>query len=83
MSDTHAPIGFFNTMHQGDYAIHCAVVVSWEEIERILGHGYAFAREDHAKIVAALVAAGAPRWVEYARLSVDPDGWYLIGPARS
>lgn len=78
-----APIEFLqcpihDSRHQDIYSVHDGIVVSWDEVRRILGHDFTYAPEDRATLVAELLRAGAPRWVEYARLLMDTSGWCLI-----
>jgi len=60
---------------------YLAIQVPWEEVARVLGHEPEGTAEEGAALVAALLAAGAPAWVEGAEGWTDQRGWGLIGPA--
>ena len=59
-----------------------AIEVSWDEVERVLGHPHQGSPEDDARLTEALLAAGAPSWVDAPATEgwVDEHGWGLIWP---
>jgi hypothetical protein len=57
-----------------------AVYLPWWQVEEILGHVYDGEREDLERVKAAVLEAGAPRWVQQVVYDgVEADGMYLIG----
>jgi len=53
-----------------------AVFVCWAEVERVLDEAPAGTPEQDQKLIAALVDAGAPEWVQDADIGwVDEEGW--------
>jgi len=59
---------------------HLAIQVPWSEVARVLGHPAEGTAEEDSMLVAALLAAGAPAWVQEAQGWADEYGWGLIGP---
>ncbi len=57
-----------------------AVSVDFDDIEALLGRPHRGTPEDDEAIVAALLATGAPAWVETAEGALD-GCWCLLGPA--
>jgi len=57
-----------------------ALIVSWLEVERILGHEHEGTSDDDAFLLSALRDAGAPEWIEGAEGFTDTEGWGLMGP---
>lgn len=55
-----------------------AIVLSWAEVEEILGHAHNGTPEDDGALVAHLVAQGAPEWVRQAPGENTEEGWYLV-----
>lgn len=59
---------------------YLAVYLPWRQVEEILGHEYDGEREDLEQLKAAVLEAGAPRWVQQVMYDgVEADGMYLIG----
>jgi len=56
-----------------------AVMLSWDEVEEILGREHRGTPADDDALVAHLLEAGAPEWVRDAEGATDEDGWYLLG----
>ncbi len=53
-----------------------AVFVRWNEVDRVLGETHTGTPEQDQKLIAALVDAGAPEWVQDADSGwVDEYGW--------
>jgi hypothetical protein len=57
-----------------------AVQVPWSEVERT--GGYDPTPDGDRGLVALLLIAGAPSWVQTARGWTDEAGWGLIGPRK-
>ena len=82
----------WETSHYSDHRrTYQSVVVAWDDITDLLGHEHEGDPEDDERIVAALIASGAPGWVEDAEDFIDPayqdrygrqqgPTWGLIGP---
>ena len=56
-----------------------AVQVTWADVRAMLGREPRGDAAEHAVIVAALIAAGAPEWVAEAEGWTDEIGYGLIG----
>ena len=81
----NAPVEDFMAYHFDEqWRRHEAISLSWLDVEEIIGRPYRGTAEDDIEIIDALVAAGAPIWVDDA--SIDDDvrydeyGWTLVGP---
>lgn len=70
------------TTYSATGAEHEAIQLPWELVTEILGHPHTGDPDEDEVLVAALVAAGAPSWVEDAPGWVDEYGWGLIGPVE-
>lgn len=64
----------YETLPSGD------VRVTWPDAEELLGRPHEGMPADDERMVAALLAAGAPAWVRGADGYIDEDGWYLCAP---
>jgi hypothetical protein len=64
----------------GGGQIHPAVYLTWGEVAGILGRPHQGTAEDDQRLVEALLAAGAPTWVEKAPGWIDERGWGLYRP---
>lgn len=60
-----------------------AIQLSWDQVQEILGKGYADGPIDENRLIQALLDSGAPQWVRDAEGWIDEYGWGLIGPAVS
>lgn len=70
------------TTYSAAGAEHEAIQLPWDTVTEILGHPHTGDPDEDEVLVAALVAAGAPSWVEDAPGWVDEYGWGLIGPVE-
>lgn len=73
-------IEFETTTYRNNRGEFAGIVVTWGEVENLLGREHHGDAEDDSALVGALLAAGAPAWVADAEGWVDEYGWGLIGP---
>ena len=71
---------FSETTWRKDRTTHEAVVVAWRDLDKCLGRKHEGGSADDNRIVASLLASGAPAWVADAEGDTDESGWALLGP---
>ena len=59
---------------------HAAILVRWADITTLFGRPHMGTPADDATLISALMAAGAPGWVQTAATWLDDEGWGFIGP---
>ena len=59
---------------------YVTIFVPDDEVTQILGHPYAYTREDNAALAVALIQAGASPWVAGAPMFEHNGGAGFIGP---
>ena len=62
---------------------HEAIQIPWDTVRAILGHDHTGAPDEDRRLVEALIAAGAPDWVQDAPGWIDEHGWGLYCADRA
>ena len=70
-------VTWHNNVDQTD---HAGVRVAWQDLTDFFGHEFTCEPEEDQALTAALIASGAPSWVEGAHGDIDEIGWVLYNP---